>query len=501
MAAGFPGALERARADPDGAAALAALARAAIEAGEEDAALPMLAGGAERAGSDARLWQWTALLYRALHRHGEALPAFALAAALAPGDGSIAFGHAYATLEAGLDAVEQFETAQRLDPANGEVLLGLAAARYAVGDGARGLAELDAVLAQHPGWIAGHSGYAQLSCLLGAADTATATLERALVSHSGDAGLWRALVETLSQGNRFDAMRDAIARGRAASGDSAFFDVSEAEALSQTGDGAGADTLFAKVAHIDELAVALRRVRHLLRMQRVAEALPLIDRWIGDPGATPLWPLASVAWRVAGNPRWEWLEGDPRLISVIDLADRLPLDRLAAALRAMHPAQGQPFAQSVRGGTQTDGVLFTRIDPEIVALRAAIVDAVTGHIAQLPPPDPAHPTLGLRRDRPVRFSGAWSVRLSGGGHHASHVHPLGWFSSALYVALPPARAGEGTLVLGEPPEDLGIDLPPLRRIEARPGQLVLFPSTMWHRTTPFAEGERLTVAFDVAPPR
>jgi predicted 2-oxoglutarate/Fe(II)-dependent dioxygenase YbiX len=55
--------------------------------------------------------------------------------------------------------------------------------------------------------------------------------------------------------------------------------------------------------------------------------------------------------------------------------------------------------------------------------------------------------------------------------------------------------------LGEPQAELGITLPPTRRIEPKPGQLVLFPSMMWHGTLPFDRGERITVAFDVAPPR
>ena len=58
---------------------------------------------------------------------------------------------------------------------------------------------------------------------------------------------------------------------------------------------------------------------------------------------------------------------------------------------------------------------------------------------------------------------------------------------------------EGWLTLGEPQAELGIQLPPIRRIEPKPGQLVLFPSMMWHGTLPFSAGERLTVAFDVAP--
>ena len=79
---------------------------------------------------------------------------------------------------------------------------------------------------------------------------------------------------------------------------------------------------------------------------------------------------------------------------------------------------------------------------------------------------------------------------------------MGWFSSALYIVLPPdlGREQAGWLTLGEPPPELGLGLAPARLIEPKPGRLALFPSTMWHGTKPFAEGERMTVAFDVAVP-
>ena len=113
--------------------------------------------------------------------------------------------------------------------------------------------------------------------------------------------------------------------------------------------------------------------------------------------------------------------------------------------------------------------------------------------------------LRERRDRRVRFSGSWSDRLSSGGRHSNHLHPMGWISSALYVALPGQTPGEpadaGWLTLGEPDDLLGMSLPPWRKVEPKPGQLVLFPSWMWHGTVPFVQGERLTVAFDVAVPR
>jgi uncharacterized protein (TIGR02466 family) len=117
--------------------------------------------------------------------------------------------------------------------------------------------------------------------------------------------------------------------------------------------------------------------------------------------------------------------------------------------------------------------------------------------------DPRHPLLGQPRDRPIRFAGSWSVRLSGGGYHANHVHPDGWISSALYIVLPPdlGDAEAGFLVLGQPQAQLGLDLAPTRVVEPKPGRLALFPSWMWHGTRPFGEGERMTVAFDVAVPR
>ena len=59
-----------------------------------------------------------------------------------------------------------------------------------------------------------------------------------------------------------------------------------------------------------------------------------------------------------------------------------------------------------------------------------------------------------RRRAPIRFSGSWSVRLTGEGFHVNHVHPAGWISSAFYVALPEAAMGgdahAGWLSIGEP---------------------------------------------------
>src|SRR5439155_1194939 len=159
-----------------------------------------------------------------------------------------------------------------------------------------------------------------------------------------------------------------------------------------------------------------------LRTGRIAAACVGIDAALKTEMALDIWPYAAAAWRIAGDPRWEWLEGDlDRMVSVIDLASELQdVAGLEQVLRSLHAGKGEFLDQSVRGGSQTDGPLFTNIDPRIRALRSTIVAAVRQHVENLPASDCNHPLLGPARDGPVRFSGSWSVFLKGGGYHANH---------------------------------------------------------------------------------
>jgi hypothetical protein len=477
-------------------------ALAALREGEEERGLTLLAPVIAGKPRNARAWQVKALLHRSLDDLAPALAAFEQAAALAPTDTRIALGRAQAAAEAGLPAVSLFDRAAALAPGDPQVIVARAAAQLAEGQGARALAETDCMLAAQPGWIQGHWLAARLRHVLGQADRYTLSLDQALGRYPGEKALWHQLLFTLAHARDHDAVLAAIARGRQAAGGDPLFDLNEAAALSELGRHERADRAFAALPAPTDTATAVLHLRHLLRTGRPADLSTLAERFVAAPDGHLVRPYQSVAWRLLDDPRWTWLEGDARLVGIYDLADRLPpLDTLAERLRSLHIAAGTPLEQSVRRGSQTDGPLLSRVEPEIRALRAAIVEAVARHIAQLPPADPRHPTLVPRRDRRIRFAGAWSVRLLAEGYHAQHVHPQGWFSSALYIALPDAPAPAGWLALGQPDAALGLDLPPIRMVEPKPGRLVLFPSTMWHGTVPFAAGERLTVAFDVAPPR
>ena len=479
-------------------------AERALAEGSEASVLAPIRDGAVRHES-ALLWQWAALLQRSLDRHEEALDSFARAIALDPGNARIAQGRAHTAMEAGLPAVDLYEAALRLNPRNGPILIGLAAARVAAGEGDQAVADLAAILDREPLWLRGHLQLAQIMATLGRAGEATQSIERALERLPDSVPLWETLLNLQLRRGAYETLRPILSRAMGAGVRSPEFAIYEAIDEAEHDERDHPPALFDAPGELDPV-LDTWRVRHLLRIGKPEAALPILDRGLKDAQSAELWAYAATVWRLLGDARSAWLEGDPAMVGVIDLSASLgDIGRLAEVLRSLHVARGEYLDQSVRGGTQTDGPLFCRIEPEIRSLRSAIVEAVETFRESLPPVDPSHPFLSHRRDRPVRFAGSWSVRLRSGGRHSNHVHPQGWISSALYLSLPQRAEGEGEdsgwFTLGSPDERLGLDIEPWRKIEPKEGRLVLFPSWMWHGTVPFRDGERLTVAFDVAPPR
>lgn len=254
--------------------------------------------------------------------------------------------------------------------------------------------------------------------------------------------------------------------------------------------------------------------RLALRLQRWQQAGQLATEAVRiDALNQEGWANLAIIWRMLDDPREHWLCDYERLIGVVDIATPhgyadVPafLQALGTRLDSLHLATREPINQSVRRGSQTQGRLFGRPDPEIVAAQAVLVSAVEQWLASLPD-DPRHPFLGRRpRSGKVAVTGSWSVKLRSSGHHANHVHPRGWISSAFYVRLPPAMLAQdvgdraGCIQFGQPLERLGLDLPARRIVRPEPGKLVLFPSYLWHGTVPFVDAvPRLSIAFDMRP--
>jgi thioredoxin-like negative regulator of GroEL len=456
---------------------------------------------------DARFQQLFGLARRGLLDSASAHKAFAACARQFPADPLIAHSLARTALEAGFPSLALFDRARKLEPGNHDIILGRAAAQLAEGKGKTACSDLAGILRDHAGWIDGHLTFARISAIVEPENPGTATLVAALRHFPNDATLWAALVKAHLSACRYEEGVEAAAKARSLfdenSEERTAFDTLDAQCRTEQGDAAGAQAIFDRLPVPADGDSAIWLVRNLIRLNRIDQALCVAERPYPPPGDLAVWPYRALLWRLTGDDRWAWLEGDERLIGRIDLLGEVgSLDDLAECLRRIHKGTGQPLNQSVRGGTQTDGMLFARAEPEILRLRAAITEGVRAYVNQLPPSDSLHPTL-LEQRSPLRFSGSWSVRLLENGFHSDHVHTHGWISSAFYVALPNTQEDlpeAGWITFGENRRLLN-NFQAFRKLAPKPGSLMLFPSTMWHGTRPLGKGERLTVAFDIARPQ
>ncbi|MFN2329171.1 MAG: putative 2OG-Fe(II) oxygenase [Chromatocurvus sp.] len=489
---------------PDHPAVRQNLCRLLLDQGHTEPVLTLTRGLATTA--DAPLWRQRGEALMRIGQPQAALAAFDTSARLAPDDNRSHHGRLRALLELGrFEQVHREISSHPMPDLSFATLLikalaGMDRWQEAV-DGALDLARQQPQLPDAV-FIA-----AQMCWTQGEAAAVEALLEQVLATRAGLGS---------------DVMCAAIQRGMAAN-DRALATLAQAEqrygphgniasavvdVALEKGDTALAANAGGMAFRLDPQGTGSRLawVQALLVNGRAAEALPLIEE-------TPIartnqhWlALWGDALRQLGDSRYAWLLNHQDMARVFKLtppagyASIEAFNRvLAARLRILHKLQVHPLDQSLKGGTQTPVDLRFIREPVIAAFRDSIQEAIARYTAALPEDD-SHP-LYRRRSGTAAPSGMWSVQLKPGGKHVNHVHPEGWLSSAYYVEVPPADASEpnaGALQLGQP-RYATPGATAARTIAAEAGNLVLFPSYMWHGTVPANTGSRLSIAFDVTP--
>lgn len=405
------------------------------------------------------------------------------------------------------DALPFLQRAEQALP-RPEIAAAHAAALGELGRVGEAVAVYDRIAAQWPATFDAHRMRAQTMIEHGWPGDAYAAYASVARRFPGEPSAWSNWAMILFSHRRFTDARATVAEARRNGHALLLLDLVDAASADELGD-ARAGVAFENISRraSDEAATRIAFARHLLRAGDPARAAEEAERATQlaplDQGA---WAYLGTAWRLLSDPRELWLHDYHRFIGA-DFVATAALDpnglaaAAAEAIRPLHIARHHPADQTLLGGTQTSGALFDRRAPAIRALRDALQETVLRFVAQLPD-DPDHPFLA-RKQTSVAFSGSWSVRLARGGLHINHVHPSGWISSAYYLALPTSVAAGGQagwIGFGAPPAELGLNLPPRRTIRPEVGELVLFPSSMWHGTMPFDDtAERLTVAFDAVP--
>jgi Flp pilus assembly protein TadD len=385
-------------------------------------------------------------------------------------------GRALLDLNAVEAAEQEFDRAVTIKPSSVDAQLQLARVRYMLGDPkfARSLADAAAANRDDVGL---HLLFAEVLWRAGKLSGAEAVLHDLLTRKVGGAHVLSTLASVLHEGGR----------------------LKEAESFAmQAASAAPADAVI-----IENL------VSILLSRGRPEDAMPFIKTHRALAPDSQAWvAYEATAARLLDNEAYPHLYDYDRLIRVFDVeappgwSSMQELNAaLAKTLADRHRLRSHPLDQSLRNGTQTSRSLLAESDPAIKAILSAFEHPIEEY-RRLIGTDTAHP-FSARNSGRARFTGAWSVRLRRLGYHVNHFHPDGWISSAYYVDVPPETADpdarSGWIKFGEP----RYEVPGARAerfIQPRPGRLVLFPSYMWHGTTPIhADAPRLTIAFDVKP--
>jgi uncharacterized protein (TIGR02466 family) len=156
-------------------------------------------------------------------------------------------------------------------------------------------------------------------------------------------------------------------------------------------------------------------------------------------------------------------------------------------------------------GQQSAGNLFKRPEASFRALAELVKQAFLDYKRHFSASDCA---LIQAFPSELEFTSSWYVKMQKGGHLDAHIHEIGWISGAVYLAMPTPtdNPDEGAFEYGTHGDNYPILAPktvadfPIARILPNVGDIVLFPSSLFHRTIPFnANTERICIAFDLKP--
>ena len=96
---------------------------------------------------------------------------------------------------------------------------------------------------------------------------------------------------------------------------------------------------------------------------------------------------------------------------------------------------------------------------------------------------------------------AWHVVLKKQGYQTPHIHHYGWLSGVIYLkVVPHLKKNEGAIEFSLNGEDYSDVNSPKVIFQPKVGDIILFPSSLHHRTIPFITDEdRIIISFDLIP--
>lgn len=159
----------------------------------------------------------------------------------------------------------------------------------------------------------------------------------------------------------------------------------------------------------------------------------------------------------------------------------------------------EPFSRSTKGGLQTPSHinLFELPSKNVATLKSIICSEIDAYFHKY-----RHRRCAFIENRPSSNDlKGWHVILKQQGYQSPHIHTSGWLSGVVYLKVPPSLGrGEGAIEFSLEGQNSSDATLPKYAHQPEAGQIVLFPSSLHHRTIPFStDTDRVVISFDLLP--
>tara|TARA_B100000963_G_scaffold194636_1_gene169325 strand:+ start:18236 stop:19546 length:1311 start_codon:yes stop_codon:yes gene_type:complete len=153
----------------------------------------------------------------------------------------------------------------------------------------------------------------------------------------------------------------------------------------------------------------------------------------------------------------------------------------------------------LQNGFQSSGNIFLQEIPSIQLIKNIITEKIEEYRETF-----SSSNSGIIKDWPKDYSlYGWLIMIRDCGFLSSHIHKEGWLSGSLYINIPEKLEGDAgnlkfSLDGNSYPNDNKVF--PEKIVDLGTGDIILFPSSIFHSTVPFtSKKNRITLAFDVRP--
>ena len=157
----------------------------------------------------------------------------------------------------------------------------------------------------------------------------------------------------------------------------------------------------------------------------------------------------------------------------------------------------EPSVKTTRKGFQAIGNIFKNSSGALNKLESIIINEIDLYYLKFKDED-----CSFIKKWPYKKNiKGWHVILKQQGFQEPHIHPSGWLSGVIYLkVVPSCDKNEGAIEFSLNAKDYSDPNSQKLIHQPKEGDMVMFPSSLHHRTIPFTTNtDRIVVSFDLIP--